>query len=107
MAARSDRELKGTRRGAGHAQGRIRRHAKTRGPEAVCEVNATRRQVPASAACAAAEKSSAGEAGGTIFPHVDRPHLVTALGAQTAVGFWGSGIIPRTCDRHISHCAKI
>ena len=30
MAARSDRELKGTRRGAGHAQGRIRRHAKTK-----------------------------------------------------------------------------
>ena len=35
MAARSDRELKGTRRAAGHAQGRNRRHAKTRGSEVV------------------------------------------------------------------------
>ena len=60
-------------------------------------MNATRRQVPASAACAAAEKSSAGEAGGTIFLHVDSPHLVTALEAQAAVGFCGSGINHVTC----------
>ena len=50
---------------------------------------------------AADEKSSAGEAGGTIFPHVDRPHLVTALEAPARGRLLGSGIMPRNMCRRV------
>ena len=97
MAARSDRELKGTRRGAGHAQGRIRRHAKTRGPEAVCEVNATRRQVPASAASRPTRSLRPAKPAGPFFCTLTGLIWLPRSRPQPAVGFWVRALYHVTC----------